>query len=51
MSKRMTERSMANSCIDTIKVAAKSKSVLRLEKPDSAKKRPIMVIFHSEEEG
>ena len=39
-----------NTFIDTIKVAAKFKSVLRLGKPDPIKKRPIMVIFHSEQE-
>ena len=38
-----------NTFIDT-KVAAKFKSVLRLGKPDPIKKRPIMVIFHSEQE-
>ena len=45
------DETYVNSCIDTIKVAAKFKSVLRLGKPDPVKKRPIMVIFHSEEEG
>ena len=34
-----------NSFINTIQIAAKFKSVLRLGKPDPAKKRPIMVIL------
>ena len=44
------DETYVNSFIDTIKVAAQFKSVLRLGKPDPAKKRPIVVMFHSEEQ-
>ena len=44
------DETYVNSFIDTMKIASKFKSVLRLGKPDPAKKRPIIVIFHNEEE-
>ena len=47
---KVHDETYVNSFIDTIKVAAKFKSVLRLGKPGPAKKKPVMVIFHSEEE-